>query len=67
MLICCGLCPLPSSTEVMEVIAQTTLDLKAAIDREMADFCTRSGKRKLNSSSTLYRIQDTRYKIQDAC
>ena len=43
MLICCGLCPPPSSTEVMEVIAQTTLDLKAAVDREMADLCRRSG------------------------
>ena len=43
MLICCGLCPPPSSTEVMEVIAQTTLDLKAAVDREMAELCRRSG------------------------
>ena len=43
MLICCGLCPPPSSTKVMEVIAQTTLDLKAAVEREMADLCGRSG------------------------
>ena len=43
MLLCCGLCPPPSSTEVMEVIAQTTLDLKAAVVREMADLCGRSG------------------------
>ena len=43
MLICCGLCPPPSSTEVMEVIAQTTLNLKAAVGREMADLCGRSG------------------------
>ena len=66
MLICCGLCPPPSSTEVMEVIAQTTLNLKAAIAREIANLCTRSGKRKLNSNSTLYKIHDTRYKIRDA-
>ena len=43
MLICCGLCPPPSSTEVMEVISQTTLDLKATVAREMADLCGRSG------------------------
>ena len=43
MLICCGFCPNSSSTEVMEVIAQTTLDLKAAVVREMADLCGRSG------------------------
>ena len=43
MLICCGLCPPPSSTEVMEVIAQTTLDLKATVVREMADLGGRSG------------------------
>ena len=43
MLICCGLFPNSSSTEVMEVIAQTTLELKAAVAREMADLCGRSG------------------------
>ena len=43
MLICCGLCPPPSSTEVMEVIAQTTLNLKAAVARGMAELCRRSG------------------------
>ena len=43
MLICCGFCSNSSSTEVMEVIAQTTLDLKAAVEREMADLCGRSG------------------------
>ena len=43
MLICCGLCPPLSSTEVMEVIAQTTLNLKAAVTREMTDLCGRSG------------------------
>ena len=51
MLICCGLCPPPSSTEVMEVVAQTTLDLRAAVDREMADLSTRSGK----EDSLIYR------------
>ena len=43
MLICCGLCPPASRIEVMEVIAQTTLNLKAAVDREMAELCGRSG------------------------
>ena len=43
MLICCGFCPNSSSTEIMEVIAQTTLDLKAAFAREMADLCRSSG------------------------
>ena len=42
-LICCGFCPPPSSTEVMEVVAQTTLDLRAAVATEMADLCARSG------------------------
>ena len=43
MLICCGLCPPPSSTEVREVIAQTTLNLKAAVASEIANLCASSG------------------------